>query len=333
MLLAASSLALGTGLGRGAWEQPAELMSRLSDELLFLERALEAGEAGAALSGGTRMVESFGRLAVLRPEPVASDPEFDALLDRSTALVGEIQGLVEAGRLAGAAQAAEELRASCVSCHVKLRDGNDERGLFPARGGTVSGRVLLRDARGDAVEDRSHVLVFLESTAPDRPWSHQRDNPSISQRDRSFHPRVLPVVRGTMVDFPNDDSIFHNVFSLSKTKPFDLGTYRSGESRSVRMDRAGLVKIYCNIHPEMHASVVVLGNPWFTLADAQGRYVLTGVEAGDYVLRAWNDMGAEATRAIRVTDSGWLAADLELDETVRVLTHRNKLGQPYRRKY
>src|SRR5262249_29575176 len=160
--------------------------------------------------------------------------------------------------------------------------GNEERGNFPARDNTVVGTVALRDAGGAIRADRSWVLVFLESAKDPPAYEWRRGAARRSQKLRPFQPRVLPVVVGTPVEFPNEDTIFHNVFSLSKTKPFDLGTYEPGHTASVSMDRTGLVKVYCNIHPDMSASIVVLANPWFALTDRGGRFVICNAPAGEY---------------------------------------------------
>jgi plastocyanin len=177
------------------------------------------------------------------------------------------------------------------------------------------------------------VLVFLEGAAADPPRPWLRANPRISQSGRRFEPRVLPVTVGTEVEFPNDDTIFHNVFSLSKAAPFDLGVYEPGQTASVQMQRTGLVKVYCNIHPEMSASIVVLDNSWFALTEPSGAFVIPGVPDGVYTLRGWNDMGAEARAPLEVRGARMFEARLELRETRRTIAHTNKFGGPYTGKY
>jgi hypothetical protein len=141
------------------------------------------------------------------------------------------------------------------------------------------------------------------------------------------------VLVGARVEFPNDDTIFHNVFSLSKVAPFDLGVYEPGETASVRTERTGLVRVYCNIHPEMAASIVVLDNPWFALTDPAGRFAVCGVPDGEYLLRAWNDMGAEASQRVQLVGGQVFETRLALQETRRGLSHANKFGKPYSEKY
>lgn len=310
----------------------ASRMAELSQDLRTLELALDA-EQGAPARAAVRSLADELRLVGELAPALSSDPALALLLAGCDTTLAEMDRLLDAGRFGGARQSLADLRAGCVTCHVQFRDDNAARGMFPARGSTVSGSVALCDAEGRELADRSSALVFLESVAADRAWPSLRDSPAISQENRQFHPRVLPVVVGTSVDFPNDDFIFHNVFSLSKARPFDLGTYEPGQSRSVQMSATGLVKVYCNIHPEMQASVVVLGNPWYALTDARGRFVITGVEDGEYTLRLWNDRGAEARRALKLQGGEWVAVELQGRETVRVLSHRNKHGKPYQEKY
>jgi plastocyanin len=310
------------------------LMNDVSQHFQRLETRLSSGDLEAASKIATELGALREHLAKTRPQiNAAFGDEFERHVGRFGDIVDETAQLAAESRLSDAAAAFEDLRAACVSCHVKFRSNNTERGHYPARLNTIAGSVVLRDADDRVREDRSWVLAFLESTdAPPTPV-HVRQNPRVSQSGRRFHPRVLPVVVGTRVEFPNDDTIFHNVFSLSKTAPFDLGVYEPGHSSSVRMERTGLIKVYCNIHPEMTASIVVLANPWYALTDSTGQFVLCGVPDGDYVLRAWNDMGAETREPIHVGGNTVLPVHVELRETRRAVTHANKYGKPYSGKY
>jgi plastocyanin len=111
----------------------------------------------------------------------------------------------------------------------------------------------------------------------------------VNQKAATFSPHVLPVVAGTTVEWPNNDDIFHNVFSMSETKPFDLGLYKNPEVKRVTFDKAGRVDVFCSIHANMNCIVVVLENPFFALADDAGRYSITNVPAGTYKLKAWHE--------------------------------------------
>jgi len=309
-------------------------MNELSQRFRSLELWLRGGdlERAAALAGEVREL-LMEPLPLAAPEHVPDEGAFASQIARLDASAAELGELAARGNLLGAGQALDELRAACVSCHVRFRSNNDVRGTYPARDNTISGTVELDDVDGEPRTNRAWILVFLEGPPPDPPFVHARANPRISQSGRRFEPRVLPVTVGMEVEFPNDDTIFHNVFSLSKTAPFDLGVYEPGRSASVRMQNTGLVKVYCNIHPEMAASIVVLDNPWFALTDSGGYFVICGVPDGEYTLRGWNDMGAEARRPLEVRGGRVLETSLALQETRRSLSHTNKYGSPYPSKY
>jgi hypothetical protein len=149
--------------------------------------------------------------------------------------------------------------------------------------------------------------------------------------DRQFRPRVLVVPVGTTVQFTNHDPFNHNVFSLSEPNAFDLGLYGRGEVRSRRFTRPGLVRVYCNIHPQMSAFVVVRDNPWFAQPGADGAYVIDGVPPGRYLLHIWHERArAEVVREIVVTAEGLAGLTDSLDASgYRRADHMNKYGRPY----
>ena len=117
-----------------------------------------------------------------------------------------------------------------------------------------------------------------------------------TQRDQAFVPHVLAITVGTTVDFPNSDPFFHNVFSLSKTSPFDLGRYSRGKSKAVRFDRPGIVRVFCDIHSHMSAFILVFAHRFFAVTDAAGRYEIAGVPPGTYTLRVWHEGEVRETR-------------------------------------
>jgi plastocyanin len=124
---------------------------------------------------------------------------------------------------------------------------------------------------------------------------------SMAQRDEQFQPHVLPVYRGATVDFPNEDDVFHNVFSLSSAKTFDLGRFPKGSSKSDVFDKVGAVQVFCHIHSDMSAIVLVLENPYFTIPDAAGKYAIEDVPPGDYTMVGWHERIKPVTRMIHVT--------------------------------
>lgn len=135
----------------------------------------------------------------------------------------------------------------------------------------------------------------------------------MEQRELRFIPRVLPVMVGTTVEFPNNDKSWHNVISKSEPKKFDLGLYAPGKSRSVVFDKVGVVKILCNVHPNMEAYVVVKGHSFFSAPDKRGNFQLSGVPLGKYRLEVWNpDFGTRVVPFELAREGEVLAIDVDL---------------------
>jgi plastocyanin len=160
----------------------------------------------------------------------------------------------------------------------------------------------MRDSR-DPPERRTSV-VYLE-TAPRGAFEVPAPGRAVlDQRNETFVPHVLAVTVGTTVEFPNSDRVFHNVFSLSKAKRFDLGRYPRGQSRSVRFERPGMVRVFCEIHSHMSAFVLVFAHRFFDTTDDAGRYRIEGVPPGTYTLAVWNEGEVRGTRVVRVPEGG-----------------------------
>jgi len=159
----------------------------------------------------------------------------------------------------------------------------------------------LGERRPDAV-DRRRAVVYLEdgrrSAFEELPAGRAR----MDQRGEQFVPRVLAVTVGTIVDFPNTDTIFHNVFSLARIKTFDLGRYPPRRTGSVTFDRQGIVPVFCDIHSNMSAYILVFNHPFFALTEPDGRYSIPGVPAGAYTLSVWSELGTVEPRRIVVTE-------------------------------
>jgi len=202
--------------------------------------------------------------------------------------------------------------------------------LRGARNGAIAGRVELRRAASPAerrptvadlgtpaaaldISDRLKSVVYLDS-AP-RGAFEQVETPRavMDQRGERFVPHVLAITTGTIVDFPNSDRIYHNVFSLSKTRQFDLGRYAMGHSKPVRFDRAGVVRVFCDIHSHMNAFILVFSHPFYSLTDNDGRYRIDNVPPGAYNVIAWNEGVSSEARPVVVPDGGIG----ELDFTLR----------------
>lgn len=159
-----------------------------------------------------------------------------------------------------------------------------------------------------AVSSPENAVVYLLS---DRPLPGTPRPATIYQANRTISPHVTVVRRGARIDFPNDDEVFHNLFSLSDTKSFNLGRYAPGQSRSVTFDRTGIVRMFCDIHSEMTGTIVVVDTPFFARPDAAGNFRIGGVPPGRYRLVAWHSTGGTATREVTVGPSP-LRVDLEL---------------------
>lgn len=142
-----------------------------------------------------------------------------------------------------------------------------------------------------------HVVIYVKD-APATAVQPMRAE--IRQRNENFVPRVVAVTVGSTVDFPNDDPIYHNVFSLSRTKTFDLGRFPQGKSRGERFDKPGVVKVFCQIHSHMSATVMVFDHPWFAIPDEQGNFDLSGVPPGMHQITAWHERLGDTTMPLRV---------------------------------
>ena len=148
--------------------------------------------------------------------------------------------------------------------------------------------------------ERRNVVVYLRNA---RPQTVTPVRVAIHQRNEAFTPRVVAVTIGSEVEFPNDDAIYHNVFSLSRAKNFNLGRYPRGDTRRVHFDKPGVVKVFCEIHSHMSATVMVFDHPWFTMPDDAGRFELPAVPTGDRQVTAWHERLGDTTVNVRV-DAG-----------------------------
>jgi len=162
--------------------------------------------------------------------------------------------------------------------------------------------------------ERQHVAVFLEGKGPAAPETVQ-----ISQKNRLFGPDLVAIPVGSSISFPNLDVIFHNVFSLSQAKTFDLGNYPKGQTRVVTFPKPGVVLVNCRLHPNMSAAIVVTPNGWVAMPDATGKFVLADVPPGRYTIAAWHKAAGYVTKHVDVTAEG---------ASVEILVPLNDVGAP-----
>jgi len=180
----------------------------------------------------------------------------------------------------------------------------------------------------DASEVRNAVVWFMpragtQVTPPAEPFE-------IITVKKDFVPRTLAVPLGSKVKFPNQDPILHNVFSVSGSNSFDLGLYRQGQARAASFDHAGVVRVFCNVHHDMVAYVVVLETPYFTSPDAEGRFRLADLPAGPGTLTVWHERSELVSQDVEVPANRPLDIGLEVTKA-RIPPHRDKTGKPYSR--
>jgi len=163
----------------------------------------------------------------------------------------------------------------------------------------------------DMTETR-RAVVYLES-APSPAFDEREPiRMTMDQRNETFYPHVLAVTVGSVVDFPNSDSTYHNVFSLSKAKRFDLGRYARGKSKPVVFDKPGVVRVFCDIHSHMSAFVLVFNHPYFATTDGEGRYRIDNLPPGTYSVAAWHEGDTRDSRSVTIPPQGG-PVDLDFD--------------------
>jgi plastocyanin len=188
----------------------------------------------------------------------------------------------------------------------------------------VSGLVKLVQSSADR---NPVIVVYAEQVGehePPKPGHYE-----LEQKGKTFIPHVLAVPVGSTVTFPNDDPIFHNVFSLTRPGPFDLGLYRAGDSKTRVFNKPAMYRVFCNIHPQMSALLLVLPTSFITETDPGGRYRLD-LPPGQYRLSAWSEGSEPVTEEVSVQSARLTAPEIALDQSKFVeLPHKNKYGQDY----
>jgi plastocyanin len=214
-------------------------------------------------------------------------------------------------------------------------------GLAGAQQVTVTARVaLMGSENASRAGIAGNVVLWLtpvgNSDSPTSPVPASSQHPRLAQKNKSFDPHVLVVPVGSLVEFPNRDPFFHNVFSLFEGKRFDLGLYEAGSTREVRFDRPGISYIFCNIHPELSAVVIALDTPYYGISDLRGEVVIPNVPSGRYMLRIWYESALpetlkDLTREITVSESASTLGVLRLTAAGLPQSHKNKYGRDYDR--
>ncbi|HEY3171373.1 MAG TPA: carboxypeptidase regulatory-like domain-containing protein [Thermoanaerobaculia bacterium] len=190
--------------------------------------------------------------------------------------------------------------------------------------GSVTGRVVLAKA-GSPRADASNAVVWIEGPRGGSPAGPLH----MAQESKRFTPRVLIVPRQGTVEFPNNDPVFHNVFSVSGANRFDLGLYRSGASKSHSFAESGLVRVYCNIHPQMVGFLMVVDS-FGAITGKDGAFHFEGVPSGSWTLKAWHEEGTETSVPLTVPLAAGAPLTVTIDTTAyRPVPHKNKYGKDY----
>ncbi len=190
-----------------------------------------------------------------------------------------------------------------------------------------------------AIPDNSNVAVWLipldHTEANPSAWAKASKPPQLAQRNKTFEPHVLIVPVGTVVEFPNKDPFFHNIFSLYDGRRFDLGLYESGSKRTVTFDRPGVSFLFCNIHAEMSAVIVAVETPYFGLSDRSGHIIIPNVPDGRYQINVWYERSlpealSGLTRTVTISNSARNLGQVRVLENPNFTpAHKNKYGLDY----
>ena len=203
-----------------------------------------------------------------------------------------------------------------------------------AQPSSVSGIVTVED-HGKQVQNKSGAVIWLTSLDHSLPPKATDHVYRLAQKDKHFEPHLLVVTRGSLVEFPNHDPFFHNVFSMHDGVRFDLGLYERGAAKTVRFTKPGASYIFCNIHPEMSAVIMVMNTSLYAVTDRNGNYEITGVPPGQYQLSVWYERALpeqlkELSRKVVVGSSPVTEAALTLQQTPGIAEHhKNKFGMEY----
>lgn len=201
---------------------------------------------------------------------------------------------------------------------------------------TVVGQVTVDNGEPKMrAADNAGVVVWLEPIQSGAtPWMRTDQHYTLTQKYQTFNPHLLIIPVGARVQFPNEDAIFHNVFSMFRGKRFDLGLYEAGSSKEVRFDKPGVSYIFCNIHSQMGAVVIALPAPFYGVSNRDGSIKVEHVPVGSYRVNLWAEGASdealdELTRVMTITDNTNLGVIHIRVTASENLTHTNKFGHPY----
>jgi plastocyanin len=222
----------------------------------------------------------------------------------------------------------------CCLCVLMISGG-----LASAQDVTVTADVaLVNSGKKSKVHGAGNVVLWLtpvgNASLASAPTLQDSNQPRLVQKNKSFEPHVLVVPVGSVVEFPNRDPFFHNVFSLFEGKRFDLGLYEAGSTRKVVFDKPGISYIFCNIHSSMSAVVIAVSTPYYGISDQRGRVAIPHVPPGRYTLRIWYEETLPEglnnwTREVTVSEDASSLGAMRLPATNMPQSHQNMYGRDY----
>ena len=162
-------------------------------------------------------------------------------------------------------------------------------------------------------DENENVVIYLEGKGINGGDISEEKHETMNQKNATFIPHVLPVLKGSVVDFVNEDKTYHDVFSLSPIKRFNIGRRPTGEVVPVKFDKTGVAEIFCDIHADMSAFIVVLGNPFFTKPDSRGSFKIDNIPPGTYTVKAWHERLRAKEETVTITAGGTTVVHLVLE--------------------
>jgi plastocyanin len=176
-----------------------------------------------------------------------------------------------------------------------------------AHAGTIAGKVVL-----PGKVSHENVIVYVEGVSGEFKLPSKR--PQMNHQNLQFVPNRLAVFKGATVDFPNSDPVFHSAFSISETNPFDLGIYGQGREKFVHFKNPGVTELFCHIHAHMHAFILVLENPFFTVTAKDGSFTIPDLPKGTYRVNAWWTPAANSIQEVTVSGNEPVSLNFTLIE-------------------
>jgi len=196
------------------------------------------------------------------------------------------------------------IRTGSINGRIEILKMNTMESSQHAARHQLYGTMNMTSQKPPATNEYANIVVYLEGQSLKRESQHAPSHSQIDQRNAEFFPHVLPVLRGTVVSFINRDNVYHNVFSLSPAKKFNIGRRPTGQAAPVVMDKPGVVEVFCDIHSNMAAYILVLDNDFFTQPNKHGNYSMDHIPVGTYTLKVWHERLSSQEQTITISPNG-----------------------------